>query len=356
MNGTEFARAFHADVVGPLLAAQAVAVGRLGTGSDVLGFDDTVSRDHDWGCRLTVLADDPGTVARVDRLLDRGLPEVYAGHAVRFALSQDPTVRHRVETATVVDFARTHLGVDATGELSPAAWLALTGQAVLQVVGGPVFADRTCGLGRLRRRLAWYPDDLWRHVLAAGWRRVGERLPFVGRAGGRGDDLGSRVLAARLVDDVVSLAFLVERTWAPYGKWRGTAFDRLPVAGRLTAPLRTALTAGDWPQREGGVCRALDIVLDVQRAVGLPAPRRATVPFHDRPFRTVDPEVPESLRAAVVAPAVRALPADLGAAGQWIDDVPLVVDAERRARLVEAALVAPVDGGRPVLGPDPEAT
>jgi hypothetical protein len=62
MNGAELARRFHADVVAPLLAKAlpglGYAAGRLGSGSDVLGLDDATSRDHDWGCRLTLLVDE----------------------------------------------------------------------------------------------------------------------------------------------------------------------------------------------------------------------------------------------------------------------------------------------------------
>jgi hypothetical protein len=55
--GAELARRFAAEVVEPLLN-QAVpglryATARLGSGSDVLGLDTAMSRDHDWGCRLT---------------------------------------------------------------------------------------------------------------------------------------------------------------------------------------------------------------------------------------------------------------------------------------------------------------
>jgi hypothetical protein len=53
LSGRELARRFHADVVQPLLAESMprlrYAAGRLGSGSDVLGFDDEMSRDHDWG-------------------------------------------------------------------------------------------------------------------------------------------------------------------------------------------------------------------------------------------------------------------------------------------------------------------
>jgi hypothetical protein len=135
LPGGELARNFHADVVGPLLARAMpglrYAAGRLGSGSDVLGFDDAMSRDHDWGCRLTLLVDGPDrdAVPQVSLLLERELPESYQGLPVRFPLTWDPSHSHKVEIATVAGFAASRLGIDPTAELSVLDWLILTGQA-----------------------------------------------------------------------------------------------------------------------------------------------------------------------------------------------------------------------------------
>jgi len=70
--GAELSRGFHAEIVAPILAGSLpglrYAAGRLGTGSDVLGLDDAVSRDHDWGCRLTLLVDATDWRVREDAL------------------------------------------------------------------------------------------------------------------------------------------------------------------------------------------------------------------------------------------------------------------------------------------------
>src|SRR5690606_29905564 len=109
----------------------------------------------------------------------------------------------------------------------------------------------------------WYPHDVWLHVLAADWVRVEQELPFVGRTGQRGDDLGSRLIAARLVATLVRLAFLVERCWPPYPKWAGTLFARLPVAA-TAGGRRDVAGAGRGPAR--GVRRTARAA-----AVGRPA-------------------------------------------------------------------------------------
>lgn len=262
-TGIDLSRAYHDDVVRPLLQAWRpglpYAAGRLGSGSDVLGLDDATSRDHDWGLRLTLLVDERD-VAAVDARLEAALPAEHAGLPVRFATTWDPVVRHRVEVATPRGFARSRLGIDPTTDLDAAGWLALTGQSVLEVTAGAVVHDGPGELAAVRDRLAWYPHDVWLHVLAAEWARVGQELPFVGRTGLRGDDAGSRVLAARLAGSLLRLGLLLERRWPPYPKWLGTAFAGTPAATTAGPHLDRALAAETWQERDaalGAACDAL---------------------------------------------------------------------------------------------------
>ena len=57
---------------------------------------------------------------------------------MRFPVTWDSSVSHKVEVATVADFAVSRLGVDRTGGLSVLDWLSVTGQSVLEVTAGPV--------------------------------------------------------------------------------------------------------------------------------------------------------------------------------------------------------------------------
>src|SRR5205085_2533456 len=140
-----------------------------------------------------------------------------------------------------------------------------------------VFVD---GLGRLlplRERLAWYPDQVWLWLLACQWRRIAQEEAFAGRAAEVGDQLGSRLVGARLARDLVRLALLQERRYAPYAKWLGTAFARLEVAPALTPHLEAAVVAPDFPAREDGLVAALELLARRHDRLGL--------------TRTVDPAV-----------------------------------------------------------------
>jgi hypothetical protein len=249
LRGAELARRFFAGVVEPLLSHAGpgleYAAARLGSGSDVLGLDDEMSRDHDWGCRLTLLVDEDARdqVPRISRMLEEGLPERFGEFPVRFPVTWDSSVSHKVEVATVAGYAASRLGVDPAAGLSVLDWLSVTGQSVLEVTAGPVFTDRTRTLAAVRARLAWYPPDVERYVLAAGWQRLCQLLPMMGRTAEAGDELGSRLLSARLAGDLLWLAFALSRRWAPYAKWRGTVFCSLPVAARLGSLLAAAAAA-----------------------------------------------------------------------------------------------------------------
>jgi hypothetical protein len=338
--GAALSRDYYTDVVLPLLERRwpglPHAAGRLGSGSDVLGLDDDMSRDHDWGLRLTLMvkADAVGTV---HDFLATQLPPDYRGYPTRFATTWHPESTHQVEVATVADFVFSRLGVDASRPLTNAEWLSLTGQSILEVTAGPVFADTVGELTAFRERLEWYPDDLWHYVLAAEWSRVGQELPFVGRTGSRGDDAGSRVIAGRIAASMLRLGFLLERRWPPYPKWLGTGFDRLPAASAAGHALGRALSAATWVEREAGLGEALTALHALQRSLELPGVDTAVGPFYDRPFSGLG-GIPEALLDSVTDPVVRALPPGIGSIEQVSDHVAVLTAPARRVAVMRSLL------------------
>lgn len=354
-SGSECARRYYEELVGPVLAAQRPALphaaARLGSGSDVLGLDDDRSRDHDWGLRLTVLVADTDVAADVHALLDQELPDTFAGLPTRFPTTWAPAPVHQVEVRATDTFVTSRLGVHIDHLDDPLAWLALTGQSVLEITAGPVFCDTAGRLSAARRKLEWYPDDVWLYVLASGWQRLSQELPLVGRCADAGDDLGSRVITARLVRDVMHLAFLVDRAWPPYPKWSGTAFARRTSATAGPA-LAAALAASTWERRERSLVEAIDVVHAAQRARGLPCADAPVIPFWDRPYRTVAPDVAARLTAAIADPMVASLPAGVGSIEQWVDNVDVLARPSRRAQLVAAWRAALEHGCRSEEGCD----
>lgn len=335
-RGIALARGYFLDVVGPILADRfprlRYSAGRLGSGSDVLGLDDQVSRDHDWGLRLSLFVP-VDAIAEVDDELQRLLPADYSGFPVRFAFTGETTPRHHVEVSSVSRFLDDRLGFDPGADPTVRDWLSLTGEAALEVVAGPVFADTAGELTSARRALTWYPDDVWRYVLACDWLRLSQELPLMGRASDVGDEIGSRIIAARLAQIAMHLAFMLERRWPPYAKWLGTSFSRLPSAHVMSDALGGAFAA-DSAARQLSIAAVLRHLLDRQNALGLTTATEATVPFWDRPYIHPNPAIVDQLLGAITRPDVTALPRGRGAAEQRTDNVDILVNTRARIRLV----------------------
>jgi hypothetical protein len=307
--GRELSRLFYEEAVAPLAGDVRHSAALLGWGSDVLGFDTERSTDHGWGPRvqLFVEADD---VERVAAAVDEGLPATFRGWPVRFGWDEHP-VRHHVTVAPLGDWlVDEQLGFDPRAGMTVPDWLTAPQQLLLEVTAGLVFHDGLDELLPLREALAWYPHDVWLWLLACAWRRVDQEEPFVGRAAEAGDELGSRIVAARLARDLMRLCFLLERRYAPYAKWLGSAFRRLPVSQGVGPPLERALAADDHPAREEALVEAVQLVAAAHNALGL---TKAVDPsarlFHERPFRVLGSgRVVDACVAAIADPFLRTLP------------------------------------------------
>jgi hypothetical protein len=199
----------------------------------------------------------------------------------------DGLVSHRVTCQTLYSFIAQHLNFDLDQPLEVVDWLTFSEQRLGTLVYGPVFHDEI-GSEEVRTRFRYYPRDVWLYLLAAGWTRIGQEEHLMGRAGFAGDELGSALIGARLVRDVMRLAFVMERRYAPYPKWFGTAFGRLKEASALIPSLEGALQAATWQEREAHLVQAYEVLAARHNALGLTEPLpEQTISFFGRPFQSI---------------------------------------------------------------------
>jgi hypothetical protein len=152
----------------------------------------------------------------------------------------------------------------------------------------------------------------------------------VGRTAERGDDLGSRVIAARLVEVAMHLAHLIDRRWPPYAKWLGTSLTRLPRSHAVTAPLTRALISTGWRSRQDALVDAVRTLSHLQAGAGLPTVADPVEAFWDRAYRGIRAEVITALEESITDPAVHALPRGVGSVEQWSHNVDVLTNPTRR--------------------------
>lgn len=321
----------------------------LGSGSDVLGHDTPISTDHQWGPRLLLFLSerDCGALkASIVGTLGNDLPRAFRGFSTHFGSPDGEGIRrmepagpgpvaHLVTVHTVRDVLRDALGVESVAALAPRDWLIFAEQRLLELTAGAVFHDGLEELEPMRARLRYFPRDVWLLRMAAAWTRIAQEEAFVGRAGDAGDDLGSAIVAARLVRDLMRLCFLLERRYAPYSKWIGTAFSRLACAEALRPVFRDALRATEWRARQEALCRAYEITAEMHNGLGITPPLPAKVSrFHGRPYMVIHAAgFAAALRELIADEDIRRCPPDIGAVDQWVDSTDVLTSADlcRRA-------------------------
>ena len=360
--GLELASGFYRDLVGPLLGQAfpqlRYSAALIGHGSEVLGFDSEMSTDHHWGPRVMLFlgAEDlQAAEGEIRDFLSRKLPPLYRGWSTSFT-APDPadhgvqrlapavpgTVNHRVELRSIEGYFRGYLGIDVSEEWSEADWLSIPTQKLRSLVAGAVFHDEL-GLDALRARLSWYPRDVWLYILGCCWARIGQEEHLMGRAGSVGDEIGSALLGARLVRDVMRAAFLLERSYPPYPKWFGSAFAGLACAEELLPSLAAALRARSWQEREVALTAAYESLLELQRSKGIVSEitgesAAGVSRFWGRPFLVIRGDrVAQSVFSSIRSPTLRSLAERLtiGSVDLWSDNTDLLENPTLRPCVAE---------------------
>ncbi len=326
VKGGELCEGFFHDCAKPILDAEfpnlRYSAALIGYGSDVLGYDDSISTDHMWGPRFYLFVGEISLKPQILDALSSKLPYLYRGFSVNFDEPDlaDNGVRHpkpissgRVSPLIFIetfdDFLESQLGTHDFGSLKAVDFLGFSEHRLLSLVSGRFFVDYIACEKRLEA-IRFYPDCVKRYLLASLWEQLASEQAFMRRASDVGDDLGSRIICARTVERLMRLAFLYRERYAPYAKWLGTAFSRLNPSEKLVRTLETALSTADASLREDSIIAAELALLELHNASGL----TSQIPlesgdYYGRKIRTVHPErVSESLEATLRGTELEGLP------------------------------------------------
>ena len=222
-----------------------VAAGILGSGSECFGFDDEVSRDHDFEPGFCLFL--PGEDA-VDRrsafLLERAyakLPKEFEG-VKRQILSPVGGNRHGV--IRIADFLKEKTG-EPDGRLSAAEWLRIPEQFLAEVVNGKLFWDPSGEMTRIRAELAFFPEDIFLKKLAGQLFLMGQSGQYnYRRCLAHGETGAAQLSVFEFVNSTMSAVFLLNGRYRPYYKWSFRAMRQLPRLS-LTAELLEYLITTD---------------------------------------------------------------------------------------------------------------
>lgn len=195
------------------------AAGLVGRGSECFGFDDEISRDHDYGPSFCVwLRRD------VYEQYGRKVQEAYEKMPAEFlgvpGRVMEETGRGRVGVLCLEDFYYGLLGTEHVPETN-AEWMRLKDENLSTATNGEVFEDRLGAFSHMREGLlSYYPEDVRiKKIVArmAGMSRAGQYNYM--RAMRRGERVAAELFLQKFIRESMQLVYLLNRRYAPFDKW-----------------------------------------------------------------------------------------------------------------------------------------
>ena len=249
VNGLELSEAFFNTYGRPMLEEQFpgllqfLAVGLAGSGSECLGYDDEISRDHDFEPGFCIFLPGEDIVSRREAfLLERayaGLPKVFEGLR---RLDRTPVGGARHGVLRTEDFFLEKTG-SPIGLLTMQQWLSLPEQSLLEATNGKIFFDNFGQVVSIRKALSYYPEDIRRKKLAGSLLLMAQAGQYnYPRCLRHQEPAAAQLALYEFVRASVNVIFLLNRRYQPYYKWSFRALRELPELSGLEKLLAALLS------------------------------------------------------------------------------------------------------------------
>ena len=216
-----------------------IAVGIAGEGSDCFGYDDEISRDHDFGTGVCLWLTDED-MARFGYLLSIAYNELV--DSVKRS-NYTERLRERRGVMTIHDFYSDILHIDCDTKncrLSEEDWYRLDHACLKTATNGEVFRDDLGAFTAFRRYLlGYYPDRVWRTRIAEQLHEYASAFQVnYARCMTRRDLVAAELCRARGIRAAMELYFLLRREYPPYYKWTFRALTEMDAEGVFSAKIR----------------------------------------------------------------------------------------------------------------------
>ncbi|MCD7752594.1 MAG: DUF4125 family protein [Lachnospiraceae bacterium] len=239
--GLKLAKSYYEQVLLPFFTQYApeclnrMAIGLAGEGSDCLGFDDEISRDHDFGpglCIWLTHADFETYGEKISHLY-ASLPEEFNGYRRHVVIENG-----RVGVFDMDRFFARYTGYARAEDIPDMrSLLSIPDEALLTVTNGQVFADPV-GEFSLRRENFYKicSEEYWRIKIANSLLQLGQYGQYnYPRSMKRGDYVTAQVALYKYIEELYLLVHYVNHAFPPYYKWLKKSSGRFECLGVLSS-------------------------------------------------------------------------------------------------------------------------
>jgi hypothetical protein len=255
MKGLELAERYYLHCGKAMLARDflrhkdRIACGLAGEGSDCLGFDDEISRDHDFGpgfC-MWLTDEDEAEIGEALRAAYAALPRHFMGYAARDPVSYG---EQRLSAMRSALFYRKFTGLPRAPE-SLDEWRRIPEHFLSAAVSGAVFEDALGAFSAIREcLLAFYPEDIRLKKLAARAASMAQAGQYnYARCVKRGEPVAALRALSEFVAAACSMVHLLNRRYTPWYKWAHRSLKDMRILPESHALIGALCTDGATAQR-----------------------------------------------------------------------------------------------------------
>lgn len=212
-----------------------IAAGLAGQTSECFGYDDYISRDHDYAPGFCLWLPESLKKEIGDRLTQAydALPveEFILRHRADIGMAKPSDIMtgsriHRVGVHSIEEFYYEHTGMTGA-PVTTQDWLATPQMHLAEAVNGKVFRDPSGEFSAIRKVwMDYYPEDIKKKKVAADLAMAGKTGQFnYSRSIKRGDVGAAYCCATEFIYKISAVLFLLNGRYMPYYKWRFRAMD-----------------------------------------------------------------------------------------------------------------------------------
>lgn len=276
MKGLQLAEDYYRTLGEPMLRdrfgklTSRIAAGFAGPGSECFGFDDEISRDHDWGpafC-LWLTTEDYREHGKTLQAAYEKLPQTFMGFGPR---ESSPGEGFRTGICPTVQFYATYTGLDHPPK-NLKEWLSISEQSLAMCTNGRVFTDPLGEFNHWRQALlAFYPEDIRLKKIASRCITISQSGQYnLPRSLKRGELFAAHTAITQFCTDTLSLVFLLNRRYAPFYKWMHRGVKDLPLLGEWAhSTISDVIAPSDLKEKQQRIEKACEVIIRELRAEGL---------------------------------------------------------------------------------------
>ncbi len=235
MKGLELSRKYYEEYGKPMLENEfpeikhLIAVGLVGSGSDCYGYDDDISRDHDFEPGFCLFLPDENliddkTFFNLERAYSK-LPKEFCGYKRTLV---KPVGGSRNGVFRTKEFYNKKIG-SPNGELTYEQWFSIPDYALAEATNGEIFKDDLGEFTEIRNKLLNMPEDILLKKLAGNLLLMAQSGQYnYPRVLNRGETASAQLALFEFSNTAMKACFLLNRKYMPYYKWQFRALRDLP--------------------------------------------------------------------------------------------------------------------------------